>query len=141
MINKAGGKGKWPHFKPSAHQIKFWLMESPSLGSNRKFERSSDRNRQTPGGKLPQIPPSWKFAFWYVPIVFVLLWLAMGAFVRMNVRNIPYSEFKEHVQRKEVVECIIREDTIEGRIHLQTNGVPQKAEAKKEGGETFVFRT
>ena len=114
-------------------------MESPSSGSNRKSERS--RNPQPPGGKLPQIPPSWKFAFWYVPIVFVLLWLGLGAFVRMNVRTIPYSEFKDHIQRKEVVECVIREDIIEGRIHLQTNAAPQKAESKKDAGETFVFRT
>src|SRR5213594_467703 len=115
-------------------------MESPSSGSNRKSERS-DRNRPSPGGRLPQIPPSWKFAFWYVPIVFVLLWVGLGAFVRMNVRSIPYSEFKEHIQRKEVVECIIREDIIEGRIHLQTNAAPQKAEPKPQAGETFVFRT
>jgi len=116
-------------------------MESPSSGSKGKSERSFDRNRQTPGGKLPQIPPSWKFAFWYVPIVFVLLWLGLGAFVRMNVRTIPYSEFKEHIRRKEVVECIIREDVIEGRIHLQTNAPAQKAESKTQPGETFVFRT
>src|SRR5205807_4609526 len=113
------------------------LMESPSSGSNRKWEKSPDRNRQFPGGRLPQIPPSWKFAFWYVPIVYVLLWLGLGAFVRMNVRTIPYSEFKEHVQRKEVIECIIREDSIEGRIHIQTNAPAQKAESKKEAGETF----
>src|SRR6267378_3478161 len=110
-------------------------MESPSSASNRKSQRS--RNRQPPSGRLLQIPSSWKFAFWYVPIVFIVLWLGLGAFVRMNVRTIPYSEFKEHLRRKEVVECIIREEIIEGRIRLQTNAPPQNAQSRKEAGETF----
>src|SRR5438045_5143044 len=114
-------------------------MESPSSGWNRKSERS--RNPQPPGGKLPQIPPRWKFAFWYVPIVFILLWLGMGAFVRMNVRTIPYSEFKAHIQRGEVAECLIKEDTIEGRIRGRTNAPPQAAETKAAAPEEFVLRT
>src|SRR5439155_8028131 len=35
----------------------------------------------------------------------------------------------------------IRENTVKGRIHLQTNAPPQKTEGKASPGETFVFRT
>jgi len=89
---------------------------------------------------MPAIPPRWKFAFWYVPLLFILLWLGLGAFARTNVRTIPYNEFKDHVRHKEVVEAVIREDSIEGRIHLQTNDVAH-AEGKAAGGESFLFRT
>src|SRR3989442_6965497 len=104
-------------------------MKSGPSGSNRNDARLPDR--PDPGVNVPQIPPRWKFAFWYVPIIFILLWLGMGAFVRINVRRIPYSEFKAHVDRREVVECLIKEDTIEGRIRTRgTNAAPQTAEAK-----------
>src|SRR5204863_5842376 len=68
---------------------------------------------------------------------FIVLWLGLGAFVRMNVRTIPYSEFKDYVHRGQVSDCVIREDVIEGRIRPQTNAVPQKADSS----EPIVFRT
>lgn len=116
-------------------------MESQGSRTKRTSTGSS-QNRESAGGKLSPIPPSWKFAFWYVPLIFILLWMGVGAFVRMNVHNIPYNEFKEHIQKKEVVDCIVREDTIEGKIHLLTNSPPRSGESKGvAAGQTFVFRT
>ena len=114
-------------------------MNSPSSGRSRGTDRSSEQNRQ--GGKLPPIPPNWKFVFWYVPIVFVLLWLGLSAFVRMNVRNISYSEFKNYVQERQVSEAVIHEDSIEGKVRLRsTNNVAAGGRDKKEA-EEFLFRT
>ena len=79
-------------------------MELPGSGSQGNNTGSSGPNRPSGGGKIPKIPPNWKFAFWYVPLILLLLWLGLGAFVRMNVRTIPYSDFKNYVHQKQVVE-------------------------------------
>ncbi len=113
-------------------------MDLPGSGSQGNNTGPPGPNRPSGGGKIPQIPPSWKFAFWYVPLVVLLLWLGLGAFVRMNVRTIPYSDFKNYLHQKQVVECVLREDTIEGRVRVPTNAAPQQAGG--EAGE-FVFRT
>src|SRR5436305_9035556 len=114
-------------------------MDLPGSGSQGNNTGPPGPNRPS-GGKIPQIPPSWKFAFWYVPLVLLLLWLGLGAFVRMNVRTIPYNEFKNYVHQKQVIECILREDTIEGRIRLPTNAAPTHA-GGQPATEEFVFRT
>jgi cell division protease FtsH len=111
-----------------------------SRGSGSKGTERESRNRQDSSGKLPEVPPRWKFAFWYVPLIFILVWLGLGMFVRMNVRTIPYSEFKAHVQRGEVLECVIKEEAIEGKIQIRTNTAPQTAETKA-APEEFLFRT
>jgi len=111
-----------------------------SSGSGPQGDNNPDpppSKRQFPGGK---IPPSWKFAFWYVPLLFILLWLGLGTFVRMNVRTIPYNEFKNYVHRKEVVEAVIRDDTIEGRIRPASINAQGKVDSQSSDGE-FVFKT
>lgn len=53
----------------------------------------------------------------------LLLWLWQGAFNQFSVKTIPYSEFKQDVQRRKVAECVIKDNVIEGKIQ------PKPAEA------------
>ena len=61
-------------------------------------------------------PPRWASPLWYLPIMFLLLWLWQSAVTQFAYRNIPYSEFKEYLQHREVLKCVIREDDIQGEI-------------------------
>src|SRR5205809_8105847 len=103
-------------------------------GSGQPHGPNASKGRPTSGGKLPPIPPTWKFAFWYVPIVCVAFWLALGAVVRMNVRNISYNEFKNAVQQRDVVEAVIHEDSIEGRMRHHTIAAPATTTAGMSTG-------
>jgi len=46
----------------------------------------------------------------------LLLWMWQSAIIQFAYKTIPYSEFKAHLRNGEVVECTVREDTIEGKI-------------------------
>ncbi len=63
------------------------------------------------------------------------------------VQTIPYSEFKNHVEKKEVFECSIKEDEITGQIRVK-NGGKEHPEAialdeskKDKKWNEFLFRT
>jgi len=57
-----------------------------------------------------------------LPIMIFLLWMWQEAFSNLSVRTIPYSEFKNHLRAGEVVESVVKTDTIEGKI--QPHGSP-----------------
>src|SRR5262245_28435452 len=69
-------------------------------------------------------PPPWRLPIWYFILMLLLLWMWQETFSHMNVRTIPYSEFKEHVARKEVVEVAIRQDEITGVIEPKARPSP-----------------
>ena len=46
----------------------------------------------------------------------IALWLWQSMIIQFAYHAIPYSEFKEHLKRGEVVECTVKEDAIEGKI-------------------------
>ena len=101
--------------------------------------------------KFPELPPGWKsFPLWYLPLMFLLLWLWQGAFDQYSVRSIPYSEFKQALQRGEVVECSLKEEVIEGKIEPKAAAVAEAApaktnappvSAKADHQKPFFFRT
>ncbi len=79
----------------------------------------------------------------------LILWLWQGTVSQFAVRTIPYSEFKEHLARGQVLEASVKTDEITGKI--QTNAVPPEskaattstnasAAAKWDRGK-FIFRT
>jgi cell division protease FtsH len=69
----------------------------------------------------------WRFPLWYLPLMIFLLWIWQGTVSQFSVRTIPYSEFKEHLARGEVLEVSVKTDEITGTI--QTNVVAAKATA------------
>src|SRR5438477_12189123 len=60
--------------------------------------------------------PGWNFSFWPFVIAFLLLWLWQAAMTQFLVRTIPYSEFKDHLARGEVIDCTVKETEILGNI-------------------------
>jgi len=46
----------------------------------------------------------------------LLLWFWQSTVSQFSYHTIPYSEFKSHLARHEVVRCVIREDDIQGEI-------------------------
>lgn len=88
----------------------------------------------------------------YLPLVIVLLWLWQSAVVQIAYRTIPYSEFKAHLGRGEVVEATVRENVIEGKIERRiedatetevtaTAATNAAGEGDSEPEREFLFRT
>src|SRR5258708_22153440 len=75
-------------------------------------------NQREPRSKrdLKVKPPKWSSPIWYVPIMLLLLWLWQSAVSQFAYKAIPYSEFKSYLARKEVAECVVRDDVVEGKI-------------------------
>ena len=108
-----------------------------------------NRREPPPKGEPKGRPPRWS-SLWYLPVMLLLLWFWQSTLTQFSYRQIRYSEFKEHLRRHEVVECDIREDTIQGEIQpkpdLTTNTVTSTATtntpaAKEAATKQFLFRT
>ncbi|PYJ00460.1 MAG: cell division protein FtsH, partial [Verrucomicrobia bacterium] len=109
-------------------------------------------NRRQPSPKKRQFkptPPKWNSPVWFLPLMLLMVWLWQSTIMQLAYRRIPYSEFKEHLARGEVVECAVKEDTIEGKLlpkptpegaNAATNPPAGAKKAGPEKKETF-FRT
>lgn len=116
-----------------------------------------EQHEPPPRKELRPKPPKWSSPFWYLPIMLLLVWLWQGTLSQFSYRAISYSEFKEHVRRHEVTNCVIREDDIQGEIqpkalattaenagtnasatNVNTNSAPAKASAETK---PYLFRT
>ncbi|PWU15071.1 MAG: cell division protein FtsH [Verrucomicrobia bacterium] len=60
--------------------------------------------------------PRWNSPLWYLPIMLLLLWIWQSTVSQFSFRTIPYSEFKDYLKHGKVKECVVKEDTIEGKI-------------------------
>src|SRR5436189_1888782 len=95
--------------------------------------------------------PRWSSPLWYIPIMFLLLWLWQSTVTQFAYRNIPYSEFKAHLQNHELVKCLVREDDIQGEILLKPRAGSETAHAATTNtvahskpapsAKPFLFRT
>jgi len=88
----------------------------------------------------------WKsFPYWYLLLMLLLLWLWNGAFMQFSVRKIGYWEFKDHLQKSEVTECAIREDSIDGKIEPKPGSEAPKTDSAPaktaEASKPFFFHT
>ncbi|MCX8090088.1 MAG: ATP-dependent zinc metalloprotease FtsH [Verrucomicrobiae bacterium] len=73
--------------------------------------------KSPPQLKLPgKFDPQARWIVWYFLITLLVLWGWQEFFSQVAVRTIPYSQFKAHLQRREVVEASVRQDEILGRI-------------------------
>ncbi|MDB6112043.1 MAG: ftsH1 [Pedosphaera sp.] len=97
--------------------------------------------------KTKKFPPQWSSVLWYLPIMIFFLWMWQETFSNLNVRTIPYSEFKTRVRQGEVAEATVRNDTVEGKIQPRgaaPAGQPEAANtnaATNEADKSFLFRT
>ena len=79
--------------------------------------------------------------------MFLLLWVWQSTVTQFAYRNIPYSEFKNYLHRREVVKCIVRVDDIQGEIQPKgteaTANAGTNAVSTRPGAATkpFLFRT
>jgi len=76
--------------------------------------------------KSPPRTPSFRFVWWYLPLMFLLLWLWQDFAYMLTVHTIPYSQFKEYLARGKISRCQIKEDEIVGEI-------TPKAKSRGEG--------
>ena len=104
----------------------------------------------TPPRKDPRpLRPWWGSPLWYLPIMFLLLWLWQSAMTQFAYRNIPYSEFKQYLQQREVIKCVIRQDDIQGEIQPKVQAAAAAAPATNTVAankpaalpKPFLFRT
>ena len=87
----------------------------------------------------------WRGLIAWLLLGLAMLWLWQSAIEGLRVTTIPYSAFKAHLDRGEVVEALIKNDVIEGEIDPKEETAPGAAEAEPEEEETptdpFRFRT
>lgn len=117
--------------------------------------------KSPPTIKLPgKFGPQARWLVWYIIATLIVLWGWQGIYQQLSVRIIPYSQFKAHLERREVVEASIRENEILGRVvplaarqtnmtapaeirQLPTNRVelPQGIQRAMAETKPFLFRT
>src|ERR1043166_7782050 len=87
--------------------------------------------------------------FWYLAFILVLLLLWQAAGGQYAVRTIPYSEFKQALQKGEVTECLVKPDTVEGKIQPKASAseatpTPETAKPGEKApapGKAYLFRS
>src|SRR5258708_39748957 len=80
-------------------------------------------SRESPPKGEPNPKPSspkWSSPIWYLPVMILLLWFWQSTMTQFSYRTIPYSEFKAHLNQREVVKCVVRVDEIQGEIVAST---------------------
>lgn len=91
--------------------------------------------KRDPQEKKPEFPK--RFPLWHIVLMLLLLWIWQDAVTNYTVRTLPYSEFKEHLRKREVAEVVIRPDKITGKIVPATNappiGITNATPVKNEG--------
>src|SRR5688572_29255816 len=87
---------------------------------------------------------------WNILLMLLLLWIWQDAITNYTVKTLPYSEFKEHVRKGEVLEATVSPDRVQGKIQLKTNTTNITAAAATNkptrldpdnDPNTFLFRT
>lgn len=76
-------------------------------------ESSSSRS------SLPEQGWQWKRVrafLWSLPIAVLLLWICQETFSSLQRHTIMYSEFKQHLSKREILECSLGESEITGRM-------------------------
>ena len=89
------------------------------------MEQPQPKSENRPPPATP--PPKWLPAIGYIVLLLVMLWMWQEAFRQLNVRVIPYSEFKLDLRAGEVIECTVGEDEINGRIQPKASSGPPGA--------------
>ncbi len=105
-----------------------------------------------PKGQPPgNFTPKYKLPLWNIILMLVLLWIWQDAVTNYSVKTLPYSEFKEHVRKGEVIEATVSPDRIQGKIQLKASSDTNAPIATKTNKptrldpdgdpNTFLFRS
>ena len=84
--------------------------------------------------KVDQPEPRWPSGLLYFLFVMLILWGWQDVFYQMSVRTIPYSQFKAHLAQHEVVEALVKQNEIDGRI------APDRKSTRLNSSHEFVSR-
>jgi cell division protease FtsH len=79
-------------------------------------------------GNLP--PVHWRSLIWYFILMLGALWIWQEAARQVVYRTIPYSEFKDDLERGEVVQCSVSQDDIQGKIQPKASSATEKKPEK-----------
>ncbi len=109
------------------------------MGSGKPSPKSSKRDPKerpplgpgSPQRKPEEPPPPWKFTLFYIALGLFLLWLWQDMWYVVSVRTIPYSQFKQHLLRGEVMECQVRDNVITGKIRRKGQTEQKQASSSK----------
>src|SRR5262249_23715761 len=91
-----------------------------------------------PKNEPPPTFRKWAFPLWYILLSLLVVWFWQDAYQQMAMRNIPYSEFREHLKKGEVEECAISKEEIQGVIVPKA---PEGQDADQPAPAKFTFRT
>ncbi len=85
--------------------------------------------KRSPKLKLPgKFDPQRRWFVWYFLTTLLVLWDWQEFSQQIAVRAIPYSQFKAHLARREVIEAAVKQYEVVGRIvplaARQTNAAP-----------------
>src|SRR5439155_1460060 len=116
--------------------------------------------KQTSKLKLPgKFDPQTRWVIGYFLITLLVLWVWQELISEFAVRTIPYSQFKVHLARREVVEAAVKQEEIVGRVvplaarepnaapaepvltTPKTNAVPLALRRALAETRPFLFRT
>ena len=97
--------------------------------------RDSD---QKPKGAGP--PEQWRYAFVYFIVLMLIVWFWQEAISRVSVRTIPYSQFKEHLAKGDIIEVNVGPDVISGKIRPRACDTGTNQPPAKDAEKEFVFR-
>lgn len=82
---------------------------------NERNSKGGPPKLRGPSGPTPPTQP-WRFYIGYFIVMVVLLLIWQETFSRMTVESIPYSQFKEALERGEVKSVSVSNEEITGRI-------------------------
>jgi cell division protease FtsH len=91
-----------------------------------------DGREPAPKRDLKPKGQKWASPLWYLPLMLILLWLWQSTLSQFSYKTIPYSEFKEHLGRHEVTQCVVREDDIQGQIKPAAPGTHSSESATNQ---------
>jgi cell division protease FtsH len=97
--------------------------------------------RNPPKRKRDKPAPEWFSTLWYLPLMLLLLWIWQGTITQLTVRTIPYSKFKDHLHSREVTECSIKTEYIDGKVQPKESRAASQANTNVAATKPFLFRT
>ena len=66
--------------------------------------------------KVDKLEPQWRLWIWYFLMTLLVLWVWQELANQVQYQTISYSEFKTYLAQRAVVEAVVKQNEIDGRI-------------------------